>query len=279
MLDARIRGFARRTVGSLGRRLAPSAEADVRSALSLIRPWDVGIPLIRVGGEGDGGYLVPDDLSGVIALLSPGVSHAWDFERDLGDRFSIPSYMIDGSVDAPPDLSELQQFSREWLSTSTGEGRVSLTDWITRVDPIGESDLILQMDIEGAEWKILAATAPELLARFRIVVVEYHGLPWMSLKPALHRRFMPALNAMSRDFVVVHVHANNCCGTEDLNGIAVPRALEVTYLRRDRIRQRAVRARLPHPLDRDCVNYLPPLRLSADWPDTRHETDERDLDS
>jgi len=125
----------------------------------------------------------------------------------------------------------------------------------------------LQMDIESAEWKILAATAPDRLARFRIVIIEYHGLPWMSMKPILHRRFMPALKAMSRDFVVVHAHANNCCGAEDLNGIPVPRALEVTYLRRDRIRKTPTRVRLPHPLDRDCVEYLAPLSLPPDWPD------------
>ena len=215
---------------------------------------------------------MPDDLSGVSALMSPGVSLTWDFERDLGERYGIPSYMIDGSVDAPPKLGELQQFSREWLSTSTGDGQVSLSDWITRVDPIGAGDLVLQMDIEGAEWEILAATAPDRLARFRMVVVEYHGLPWMGLKPVLHRRFLPALKAMSRDFVVVHVHANNCCGTEDLYGVPVPRALEVTYLRRDRIRKTPTRVRLPHLFDHDCVAYLPPLNLPPDWPDSTDPT-------
>jgi hypothetical protein len=39
-----------------------------------LAPIDTGIPLDRVGGDGDGGYLIPRDTEGVVALFSPGVS-------------------------------------------------------------------------------------------------------------------------------------------------------------------------------------------------------------
>ena len=29
------------------------------------KPFDLGHPLVRVGGEGDGGYLLPDILDGI----------------------------------------------------------------------------------------------------------------------------------------------------------------------------------------------------------------------
>ena len=37
--------------------------------------------LIRIGGSKDGGYLVPNDLSGIQACFSPGVSDLADFKK------------------------------------------------------------------------------------------------------------------------------------------------------------------------------------------------------
>ena len=82
---------ARRGLKPLGIKLLPSREKDVREALGLLMPWDVGVPLIRVGGSNDGGYLVPDDHVGVGALFSPGVADAWSFELDLAENYSIRS--------------------------------------------------------------------------------------------------------------------------------------------------------------------------------------------
>ena len=39
-----------------------------------LRPVITQHPLIRIGSEFDGGYLVPDDLDGVSACFSPGVN-------------------------------------------------------------------------------------------------------------------------------------------------------------------------------------------------------------
>jgi hypothetical protein len=37
-------------------------------------------------------------------------------------------------------------------------------------------DLILQMDIEGAEWHVLLNVSRDTLRRFRIIVIELHDL-------------------------------------------------------------------------------------------------------
>ena len=39
-----------------------------------------------------------------------------------------------------------------------------------------DGDLLLQMDIEGAEWLALAQVSDRVLSRFRIIVLELHGL-------------------------------------------------------------------------------------------------------
>jgi hypothetical protein len=39
-----------------------------------------------------------------------------------------------------------------------------------------ESDLFLQMDVEGAEWGVLAVTPSDVLSRFRILIAEFQDL-------------------------------------------------------------------------------------------------------
>ena len=54
--------------------------AEVKSFLCTLTPHHCGIDLVRIGPDEDGGYLLPDDLNGIEALFSPGVSET------LGDR-------------------------------------------------------------------------------------------------------------------------------------------------------------------------------------------------
>lgn len=258
--EARSRAFA------LGCVLAPARKSTVREALDLLTPWSVDIPMIRAGGLGDGSYIVPDAFEHIEALFSPGVSETWDFERYVGDHYGIRSFMVDGSVDAPDGLTDLQQFRRVWLGTRSHDDVVSLEDWVAQSGVSEESDLLLQMDIEGAEFGVLSAAPLSTLRRFRIAVVEYHGLNWISVGPVLRHRILPALRKMSVDFEVVHVHPNNCCGVQMVFGIPVPRVLEVTYLRRDWVHGIPTRARIPHRLDRDCVASNPTLVLPEAWP-------------
>ena len=260
------RASLRAKAKSVARRVTPSSRAAVREFLTLLTPWDSGIPLVRVGGDGDGGYLLPDDLSDIASLFSPGVSHKWDFEKHVAYEYGITSYMIDGSVDAPANLTSMQNFQRLWLGPKSRGDVISLADWVAAERPDADGDLLLQMDIEGSEYQVLAKTPLETLRRFRIVVVEFHGLDWMNISPVLKYRIMPALRKVAVDFEVVHVHPNNCCGVTLVNGTPVPKVLEVTYLRRDRMRQNNVRAHLPNHLDRDCVPGLPPLNLPSMWP-------------
>jgi hypothetical protein len=258
---------ARRGLKPLVIKLLPSRLEDIREALSLLTPWNVGVPLIRVGGSNDGGYLIPDDNAGVGALFSPGVADTWSFELDLAANHDIRSYMIDGSIESPPSPHPLMSFEPLWLAGASSPGRISLNDWVFMNVPEPSTDIALQMDIEGAEYEVLASVTDEILRRFRWAVVEYHGLDLLAYRPRARRRILPVLRKMSRVFDVVHVHANNCCGLSMMRGLVVPRVLEVTYLRRDRAQQHRSRVQLPHALDRDCMPEFPRLTLPPNWPD------------
>ena len=48
--------------------------------LTAVKPVRTNHELIRMGGDGDGGYLVPNDLEGIDVCFSPGVSEIANFE-------------------------------------------------------------------------------------------------------------------------------------------------------------------------------------------------------
>ena len=74
----------------------------VSSTIARLRPQSVGLELLRLGGESDGGYLVPDDLDDLSACFSPGVSDVADFELSLADGYGVRCHLADASVDGPP---------------------------------------------------------------------------------------------------------------------------------------------------------------------------------
>lgn len=248
---------------------------DVLNSLRFLFPKPSPVPLIRIGGFEDGAYLVPDDLHGVAACFSPGVANFKRFEDQLLQDFGIRSHMVDFTSDvehfATPLIGSQQSFRKLWLEPEDSATSISLSSWVQQHEP-SEADLILQMDIEGAEYRNLLAVEESTLRRFRILLIEFHGLE-LQHNPTFFRSVVtPTLERLSRHFVCVHAHANNAGGSERINGtgLEVPRLIEVSLLRKDRFvglnRENLIAPRLPHPLDLQ-VNTpdLPPLFLAREW--------------
>ena len=64
------------------------------------------------------------------------------------------------------------------------------------------------------------------------------------------------------DFEVVHVHPNNACSTWEYKDIRFPEVIEVTFLRRDRIKAIGGYAELPHKLDQLNAHDNPPILIN-----------------
>ncbi len=216
---------------------------------SSIRPVATDRGLIRLGGEGDGGYLVPDDLEGVEICFSPGVSEIANVEIDLARR-GIKCFLADYSVDGPPIQNELFDFEKKYLGPVEDDIHITLENWVNRKAG-DKTDFILQMDIEGAEYGVIFDTSAETLRKFRVLVIEFHGLDGLFDKAGfelIHLTFKKLL----RDFDVVHIHPNNCFKPVLNNGFAVPPMMEFTFLRKDRGSGNKSVAEFPHILDRPC---------------------------
>ncbi len=238
------------------------APARIRAVVEALRAHAPEKPLIRIGSDDDGGYLVPDDLEGIDACISPGVSAEVGFDLAMAER-GMDVVMADASVPRPPVDHPRFIFHKKFLGVVNNDAFMRLDDLVASHPAAG--DLILQMDIEGAEYGVLLDTSEETLRRFRIIVLECHDLGHMFGHYALGT--IEALVAkLKRTHVVVHIHPNNCCGAVTRHDIEVPRVMEFTLLRRDRgVSAEPVEATYPHPLDVDNVSARAPLPLAKIW--------------
>jgi hypothetical protein len=245
--------------------ISVAKQPDMPAILDLIEqlhPVDTEHPLIRLGSDEDGGYLVPDDLDGVVACFSPGVSAWAPFEADLIAR-GVPCFMADASVDQAPLEGEGAHFTKRFLGVINDPTTIRLDDWVTACAPAA-GDLILQMDIEGAEWPVLLNVSDEILRRFRIIVIELHNLERIMDKHALP--IMQAVFArLCKDFYVVHNHPNNSGRSVRKGGLVIPRVLEMTLLRKDRAAAVEFATTFPHPLDRANAPHQRDLTLPVAW--------------
>lgn len=67
--------------------------------LKVLAPVNLGCPYVRIGGNGDGAYIIPDDLIGIKTCISPGVCNSKHFEDEIEKDCGIGSILIDYSSD------------------------------------------------------------------------------------------------------------------------------------------------------------------------------------
>jgi len=237
-------------------------QGKLRSLLMRLHPISPNKGLIRLGPKGDGGYLVPDDLAAIHACFSPGVGLVSGFEKDCVDR-GMKAFLADKSVDQPEEEHELFQFSKKFIGALSNEEFMTLDDWVDTSLSEQDSDLLLQMDIQGYEYEVFLSTSKALMHRFRVIVVEFHQLHQLWSEPFFNlasRAFDKILLTHS----CVHIHPNNCCGSIKKAGIEIPKTMEFTFLRNDRINRRFYQEAFPNPLDCDNVDKAT-LPLPSCW--------------
>jgi hypothetical protein len=248
--DRLVRDSLIRAIGRLDYHVTDrTPPEDVRRVLRSLRPIDGGYELIRLGPDGDGGYLVPDDLVGIEYAFSPGVSTESGFEAALAAR-GQRVFLADYSVDGPAETNASFVFEKKFVGGLSDDTYMTLERWKNATIGAYDGDLLLQMDVEGGEYETLLACPAALLAQFRIMVIEFHYLHEL-----LNRRYFELVARVFQRVLqthsVVHIHPNNCCGSVKAGDLELPRIAEFTLQRNDRLKRHAYCRTFPHPLDRD----------------------------
>lgn len=237
-------------------------EPDFRGLVISLRPKQTDKKLIRLGGESDGGYLVPNDLQNIKACFSAGVGEVSNFEYECAE-LGMQIFMADATVNFPAIDDNRFNFIKKFIGNKNEDDYIAMEEWIkeSKIDSFG--DLLLQMDIEGAEYEVLNSVSNTTFKKFRIIIVEFHNLHLLPNKD-FYREANSAFKKILKNHICVHIHPNNSCDSRIIRGIEIPEAAEFTFIRMDRVKIIGNATEFPHLLDRDNLE-LPTLILPPFW--------------
>jgi hypothetical protein len=239
-------------------------KSDVLDLIKKLHPKKTIKPLIRMGPNGDGGYLIPDDIENIEACFSPGVDQISGFEEDCSNA-EMRLFLADKSVDFPPINLPKEKFNfiKKFIGFTQNDDYVTMDEWVNTANLKPDSDLLLQMDIEGFEYFTFINMTLNLQKRFRIIIIELHSLHKLWDEGFFYLA-SAALEKILQTHTCVHIHPNNCCGVDKKKGIETARLAEFTFLRNDRGISNQYETNFPHTLDFDCTPREH-LVLSQDW--------------
>lgn len=179
----------------------------------------------RFGSTGDGGYVMANDITDKDFLVSFGVGDNVDFEYALSLR-GVKTHLYDYTVEQLPRDVPDAFFYQEKI----GPEDTTISDAIARAP--SKNNLLLKMDIEGAEFETIASTPLADLQLFRQITLEVHWMNQLEDYPF----YIAARNAFQKlraTHFPVLVHANNDRPLMVLGNAPVPVVFEVLYLNRD----------------------------------------------
>lgn len=94
-------------------------------------------------------------------------------------------------------------------------------------------DMVLKMDIEGAEWDVLSNIDERYLRQFSQIVIEYHGLLSANSNVA-DKKIFPALRKINNTHNLIHLHDNNMGTYVEWGNKVFPDVLEATYVSKEK---------------------------------------------
>lgn len=223
----------------------------VVEALSLLTPFDIDRPKIRVGPRSDGGYILADGISPTQAVISYGIGVEYRFDVELAIR-GHDVYMFDHTIEAIRRKNKKLHFFREGIAgrTDPSQNVFSLDDHLRRHQIAGD-ELILKMDVEGAEFDALDAVPDATLGCFEQIVLEVHQLDKLD-DPFFRGQFCRVFRKLNDAFTLFHVHANNWDGQSGLaivSGMPVAPILELSYIKSASVCRRPSQTLYPTSLD------------------------------
>ena len=243
------------------------SDFKVQQILKLIKPQKINIEHVRIGSNNDGGYIVPNDFEDIKFCFSPGVGQILSFEKDLAKK-NIKSFLADYSVNIKFDNESLLNFEKKFLGPTTHNNYISLKDWMmTKINYEKETELILQMDIEGDEYEVLHSVEVETLKKFRIILIEFHNLHYL-FEDFHHNKMVKIFNKLCEFFICTHIHPNNDVDfIFNSKTISIPPVMEFTFLRKDRAKILNDNPVIPNKLDQPNNPNKKNITLPKCWLD------------
>lgn len=214
---------------------------NIKSFLNQFKVYDVGLTKIRIGNNGDGGYVTLKELCAKTdTVYSFGVGDDVSFELDFVNRF--PNVQEIKLCDPTIDKLPLEHPRFEFFKHC-----------IMDINPVDiPKDSLLKVDVEWNEWEAF----DELfnandLNKFSQILIEFHIVhaeprEWLSpyfkgfyqsvfdkINEDLFARYCEVMRRLNEQFYIFHIHANNSLPLINVGGHTFPPLLEVSFVRKD----------------------------------------------
>lgn len=193
----------------------------------------VGKNFVRLGKENDGGYIMVDNFqsNGGIAY-SFGLNDDVSWDSDMAAR-GYEIFMYDPTIDGLPQENERFHFFKAGIGGAENAKRHlnTLEHFIAANGHADKSNMILKMDVDGAEWNFLKSVSSETLNKFDQIVFEFHSV----IRPRTQDKtnaVVAAVEKINRTHSLVHLHPNNYDAFLILDDkILFPSTFELTYVK------------------------------------------------
>ncbi|MDB4045792.1 FkbM family methyltransferase [Amylibacter sp.] len=235
---------------------------EIKKLFKSLQTFNTEYDLIRLGSNFDGGYLVPNDLKGLEFSFSPGVSDEIGFDLEMS-KICKHCFLSDASVNKPSNLNVNMTFIKKFIGNKIDPNFIRFEDWVSE-NAFDSTDLLLQMDIEGAEYDILPTLPEMILKKFRIILIEFHDFDKVFNRDEFEK-IKNSLKKLEKTHLPCHFHANNTVPFVSFEKSIISPVFEMTYIRKDRVKSMLINTNIPHPLDQPNTNYLPNVQVPNFW--------------
>ncbi len=188
-----------------------------------------GFELVRTGREHDGGYILLDDFHAGDVAYSFGIRDDVSWDKDMASR-GYDVFMYDHTIDSLPEENPRFHWSRLGIADGvTQDDRLKTLDELIHANHHEDKhNMILKMDVEGAEWGFLEQISSEKLSRFSQIALELH---WI-LSGRNQATILNSLKKLNQTHQLVHIHPCNFGEYITVSGKNFPDILQVLYVRK-----------------------------------------------
>lgn len=222
----------------------------------------LGKSLIRIGKDEDGGYVMIDDFKSGRIAYSFGISDDVSWDTDMADK-GYEIFMYDHTINFLICDHRGFHFKKRGIADSKEklQDLDSLEHYLEENGHKDNSDMILKMDVEGAERGFFNLVSQNTLKKFDQIVFELHGL----LTEGYRNSILSALRKVNETHLLFHIHANNHGNVIWIDGEPFPEFLELSFVKKGLYKtEEAEDLQLPLEIDRACLKEYPDIVL-GNW--------------
>jgi hypothetical protein len=209
--------------------ITPHLEGNIQALISVIAPKGTNLKLKRFGGLGDGSYVLPQKyVTKGTYLISGGIDNNNELEISLAN-LGVHGIQIDNSINQAPKTHKNLEFRKVTISDSDSQTETTLNSLMKLNN--SEGRFIVKLDIEGYEWKTLAALTKNELASIDCLILELHNLSLIS-DSERGKEILEVLGKIeAAGLRSIFCQANNGCLNYVLGGTLIPDNMEVTFIK------------------------------------------------